>query len=86
MFGVVFATDTNSIALFFVVNTTNTDSEKILQKLSTDEKAEQSNEPEAEHLAAVTSADTGPGYCCRYPDLAARLAFADFFRAFAAFA
>ncbi len=47
MFGVVFATDTKYIVLFVVVNTTNTDSGKIFQKLSADEKAEQSNQPEA---------------------------------------
>jgi hypothetical protein len=46
VFGVVFATDTNSIVLLFVVNTTNTDLEKIFQKLSTTGEAEQSVAPD----------------------------------------
>jgi len=46
VFGVAFATDTNSIVLLFVVNTTNTASEKIFQKLARTREAEQSVEPE----------------------------------------
>jgi hypothetical protein len=46
VFSVVFGTDSNSIVPFFVVNTTNTDLEKVFQKLSTTGEAEQSVEPE----------------------------------------
>lgn len=61
LFGVVFATDTNYIVQFFVVNTTNTDSEKIFQKLSTDEKAEQSVEPEPRKTRFQYSTSTARG-------------------------
>jgi len=61
VFGVVFATDTYLIVLFFVVNTTNTDSEKIFQKLSETGEAEQSVEPEPRTVRFQQSASTARG-------------------------
>jgi len=62
VFGVVFATDTNLIVSFFVVNTTN----QRFQKIFSEREAEQCNQPEAVDAAIYLPGHTcGPGYCKR---------------------